>query len=195
MSGERTNVRGRRSIRRGVFLLARFRAAGFAEFGAAPQDFLNALAPLAGLTLAMTLMGAADGEFLSGVLGVLISAVGLLAPPVITHGLAMRWGREAAWLRYAVAFTWCHWAVLMVFALTLFVLMLCGFGPDQAVDVARVALLGYGLPMHWFLARRGLNIARWRAAVLVAAVELGTGALVIGPLLLGGARDIPGGAG
>jgi hypothetical protein len=47
-----------------------------------------------------------------------------------------------------------------------------------------LGLGGYGLWLHWFLARHGLQVSGPRAALLVAVVNLGTVLLVIGPRLL-----------
>ena len=52
-------------------------------------------------------------------------------------------------------------------------------------------LVGYGLWLHWFLARHGLGLSGLRAVVMVLGVNLATVALVLGPrmlaLALGGA--------
>jgi hypothetical protein len=38
--------------------------------------------------------------------------------------------------------------------------------------------------LNWFIARHGLALTGWRAAGLVAAVNLGTIAIVFGPAIL-----------
>jgi hypothetical protein len=40
--------------------------------------------------------------------------------------------------------------------------------------------------LHWFLARRGLDLSALRAVVLVVAVNAATVAMVVGPLLIAG---------
>jgi hypothetical protein len=45
-------------------------------------------------------------------------------------------------------------------------------------------LAGYGLWLHWFVARHGLGLGAGRAALLVVGVNLGTIVLVLGPRLL-----------
>ena len=180
---------------RGLALLARFRVAGLEQFGDRGQDFLNSLAPLAGLTLVVTLLHAASGDPRAALGEAGMTLIALLAPPVIAHALARRWGREAAWVRYATAFTWCHWLIVASFGLVLVGVtgLLAGMGapPDVAVAVAELIWAAYGLSLHWFLARRGLGISRGRSAVLMAAVEFGSAILVIAPLLAAG-RAMPG---
>ena len=141
-----------------------------------------------------TLLRSVAGFPLSALSDLMMTLVALLTPPVLSHLLAVRWGREAAWLRYATAFNWCHWVILLAFALMLVfvtsVLTAAGMAPDIAIALAELCWAGYGLAMHWFLARRGLGVGRLQALLLLAFVELGTGLLVIGPLLLAG-RALP----
>ena len=44
--------------------------------------------------------------------------------------------------------------------------------------------VSYGLWLHWFIARHGLGLSRFRAAVLVLGINLATVAIVIGPRFL-----------
>ena len=95
------------SVFRGFVRLARFRPEGFAYFSGTHAAMLNSLAPL----LAFPLVGGALLLFRGGGIGaasdLLATVVALLAPLLIAHALAMRWGRGDAWLRYAAAFNWC----------------------------------------------------------------------------------------
>ena len=74
-------------------------------------------------------------------------------------------------------------AVLMVGNL---LLLLLGFLAGM------FALFGYGLWLHWFVARHGLGLSGLRAVVMVLAVNLATVVLLQGPrvlaLALGGAE-------
>jgi hypothetical protein len=106
---------------------------------------------------------------------------------VLSYELARFWGREAFWNRYIVAFNWCQWllpviAFVLIFALTL--ARFAGFGGEGALRVMLVCLAGYALWLNWFLARHGLALSIGRAAGLVAAVNLGTIAIVFGPAML-----------
>lgn len=169
---------------RGLLLLATFRARGLEGFVATQQGFMNSLAPLIAFPLVGGLVALAGGGGLSALTDLLATAVALLAPPVLTHFFAVRYRREALWLRYAVAFNWCQWAVPVAALLVLLAMgMLLGAGLPSpvAVPLAMAALAGYGLGLHWFLASRGLQLSWWRAAILVFAVNTLTLVLVIGP--------------
>jgi hypothetical protein len=174
-------------ILRGMALIARGRAAGLNCFRDTPQAFLYSLAPglgiLAGAVIESLAEGAGAGalEEIPGTLCV------LLAPSVLSYELARFWGREAFWNRYIVAFNWCQWllpviAFVLIFALTL--ARFAGFGGEGALRVMLVCLAGYALWLNWFLARHGLALSIGRAAGLVAAVNLGTIAIVFGPAML-----------
>ncbi|OJY78412.1 MAG: hypothetical protein BGP12_00790 [Rhodospirillales bacterium 70-18] len=174
-------------IVRGLLLLATFRAAGLAEFAATRQAFLNSFAPLIAFPLVGGLLMLGSGGGLTALGDLLATAVALLAPPVLSHAFAVAWKREALWLRYAVAFNWCQWAVPLAAIPVLVgvgVLIQGGMPTGTAVPLAMLLLAGYGLALQWFLARRGLDLPRWRATLLVLAMNVATGLLVIGPRLL-----------
>ena len=171
----------------GLLRLATFRAEGFAGFAGTRQAFLNSLAPLLAFPLVGAALGALQGDGLAALGDLLSTIVALLGPAVFSHLLARRWGVEAAWLRYAVAFYWFQWAVpLAGFALLLVagVAVRAGAPVWDAGAVWLLVLLGYGLALHFFLARRGLDLPRGRAVVLVLVVNTLTGLLVVGPRLL-----------
>ncbi len=170
--------------------VARGDRTGIAGFGATTQAFLTSLMPLIALPLVVSLATLAGGEVVKATVDLLASVSALLLPPVISHALARHWHREAQWLRFAVAFNWCQ------FALSLLLLLLLGalgvvFGPavnggsqsDAAmgfVVLLCLGLVGYGLWLHWFIAREGLAISGWRAVLVVAAVYLGTMLVLVG---------------
>jgi|SRR5579871_3578964 len=176
-----------RSVLRGLGRLAFLRADGLLEFANTPQAFLNSLAPLTAFALVAAGLGIAQGDVAEAVLEFLITVVALLMPPVLSHFFAARWRRADVWPRYAAAFNWCHWLVLFAFAAIMLVgnaiMVGAGLRPAIALLLAELAWAGYGLSLHWLLARRGLGLARWQALVLLIVVELGTGAAVIVPLL------------
>ncbi|MDA8251196.1 MAG: hypothetical protein M0Z28_18775 [Rhodospirillales bacterium] len=174
----------------GVARLARFRADGLDAFDASPVGLLNALAPWFAFALVGGGLSLAAGAPRAAAVDVLASVVTLLTPPVLSQGLAQLWGRAAAWLRYAVAVTWCQWVMppaLLAAVLGSGVLIAAGVPQTPAETLAGVAALGYALALQIFLARRGLALPMWRAGVVVAAVNLGTAVLAFGPLLLDGA--------
>ncbi len=169
------------SVARALWRLGRGHADGLDGFNVTVAGFLASLLPLLLLALLMAAGGAPDAA--RGLAG---AVVGLLAPPVLSHALAARWGREREWLRYAVAVNWCQWALPMLFAVLLLLAQLAtggGAGAALAVRVAVLGLIAYWLWLDWFIARHALRIPGGRAALLVFVVSLGSGALVVLPQL------------
>ena len=91
------------SIWGGMARLARFRADGFAAFANTPQAVLNSLAPLLAFPLVGAVIGLSGGQGLAAAVDFLATIVALVAPLVITHAFAARWGRLADWPRFAAA--------------------------------------------------------------------------------------------
>ena len=178
----------------GVARLARFRADGLAGFDATPTGLLNALAPWFAFALVgfvLVLVGGSPDTALGDLLG---TVVALLTPPVLSAALARLWGREAAWMRYAVAFAWCQWVMppaLLAAVLASGILSALGLPDGLSELVGALALLVYALALHAFLARRALDLSRWRTAAMVAVVNIGTGALVSVPVLVRNALEGP----
>jgi hypothetical protein len=171
----------------GAAQLAIGRGEGMARFGDTPQAFLASLAPLVAFPLVgaalLLFSGAEDGAMTT----LFMTLVAQLAPAALSHILAVRWGREAEWLRYATAFNWCQWAIPVVAFLMLLVLQAAigaGMPEPVAASVLVFALAGYGLWLHWFIARNGLALSGGRAALLVVLVNAGTLLLVMGPRLI-----------
>jgi hypothetical protein len=181
--------RRRFGIAGGMLRLALFRAEGMAGFPDSTQGFLNSFAPMVALTLVGAFLVAMGGELGLALESLSSTIVAMLAQPVISHWLARRWGREAPWLRYATAVNWCQWApMLAIFVLMPLVQIAIGFGftPEVAAVLLIVVLLAYAMALSWFLARVGLGVSRWRAALLVVVVHAVIAVIVEGPLLLGG---------
>lgn len=179
-----------RRIALGVISLARFRADGFQNFGATPEDFLTSLAPLVAFPLvggALMLLGGGGLEVLADLLSAIVA---LLAPCVLSEALAHLWRRDAAWLRYAVAFNWCQWILPFLGAAMILasaVLLGLGLSETTAAVAVLLGLICYGMALHWFLARRGLGLSTSQAVLFVVLVNLGTGILAILPRLLAAA--------
>jgi hypothetical protein len=177
----------RANLLRGVLLLCRGRAAGFAEIGAGAQDFLSSLAPMIAFPLVGTLLMLSTGQYREAATDFAAAICAVLAPPVLSHALARRWGREDRWFRFATAFNWCQWVLpLLVSVLIILsgVLVQAGLSMMAAIVVLGCILLAYAFWLHWFLARHGLDLPAGRAAVLVVLVNLGTIILVAGPQLV-----------
>lgn len=162
----------------GVWRVARGRADGMLGFGATTHSFLTSLAPLIAFPLVGSLLVLVREGMLPALSLLGMTVVAQLAPPVLSHGLARWWGREHLWLHYATAYNWCYWAIPIVASVltTLF-----GTGLREGLFLA---LAAYSLWLHWFIARHGLALNRWRAALLVALVNGGTLILAFGPVLL-----------
>ncbi|HEX3576551.1 MAG TPA: hypothetical protein VHU42_18285 [Rhodopila sp.] len=177
----------RNGILAGIFRIARGRVDGIACFGSSAQAFLSSLAPL----LAFPLVAAVLGLFSEGprraLTGLAMAVCASLTPAVISYELARVWKRTDAWLRFATAFNWCEWILPVLFCVLVVpisVAISLGLSEDTAQRVLFGCLGVYALWLHWFLARNGLALSRWRAGVLVVLVNLGTAVAVIGPTLL-----------
>ena len=178
---------GQKNILRGIVLLCRGRVAGFAEMGAGPEAFLSSLAPLIAFPLVGCLLMVAQGKIEDGVSDLLATLIALLAPPVISHWLASRWGQEERWFRFATAINWCQWALPLLGALLVLVagfMVQAGVPMKTTVILLCCVLLAYAFWLQWFLARRGLDLSGLRAAALVLIVNLVTIILVAGPQIL-----------
>jgi hypothetical protein len=185
MSG---SARGQRpatgSIVVGIMRLARGRADGLQQFGATRDAFLASLAPLVAFPLVGGVLMLLGGGGLAALSDLLATLCALVAPPVLSFEVARLWGKEASWLRYATAFDWCQWAIPVLGSV-----LMVGFGALAAfglpASMARwmvvLGLVGYGMWLHWFLARHGLGLSATRAALLVMGVNLVTVLIVLGP--------------
>ena len=177
----------RPSVLRGIVRIARGRPDGLNQFGATVQAFLASLAPLLAFPLVGTLLLLAHGGGIPAIADWFATVAVLLAPPVLSFEFARLWHRESQWLRFATAFNWCQWilpALASVLLMVLSALLHAGLSERAATTVLVLCLGGYGLWLHWFLARHGLGLSRLYAALLVAGVNLGTALLVVLPRLL-----------
>ena len=171
----------------GAAQLAVGKGEGITRFGDSRQSFLASLAPLIAFPLAGALLLAASGKFEVGVAALLLTLVAQLAPPVVSHWLAVRWLREEEWLRFATAFNWCQWAIPMV-GIGLLVVLQMLVGSSMSAEGGGqllILLLGsYGLWLHWTVARHGLDLSRGRAALMVVLVNAATVVLVMAPRVM-----------
>jgi hypothetical protein len=178
---------GRSNILRGIVLLCRGRAAGLAEIGTGPQDFLTSLAPMIAFPFVGCMLMVSQGREQDGVTDFLATLIAILAPPVISYSIARHWGREERWFRFATAFNWCQWVLPLLGAGLVMisgVLVQAGMPLRSAVILLCCVLLAYAFWLHWFLARHALDLSAGRAVLLVFLVNLMTIILVGGPQLL-----------
>jgi hypothetical protein len=177
----------RPNVLRGIFRIARGRADGLDQFAGTQQGFLTSLAPLIAFPLVGTVLMLLNGGGAPAITDLLATVAVLLAPPVLSYELARLWGRQAYWLRFATAFNWCQWLLPMLASVLLMglgLLLRTGLSEQTATGALVLALGGYALWLHWFLARHGLALSPFRAAILVVVVNLGTALLVLAPRLL-----------
>lgn len=174
----------------GILLLARGKAAGFAAFSGTVQGYLSSLAPLIAFPLAGTLVALLNGQGLDAIVTFLTTLCALLAPAVLSHLVAERYRVADRWLVFATAFNWCQW-LIPVLALALIAVMsalvAAGLPSRVGMIAALGGLAGYGLWLHWFLARRGLGLSALRAVILVVLVNGGTLVLLSLPDLIASA--------
>ena len=171
----------------GLAQVARGRREGLTQFGGTSQSFLASLAPLVAFPLVGALLALAGGHPLDALDELLATLCILLVPPVVSFELARLWRREGQWLHFATAFNWCYWLVPLLGTVLMFLLGVATAAglPQRAAVVGMVLLLGgYGLWLHWFLARHALQVSGLRAALLVGAMNLAVAVLVLGPRLL-----------
>ncbi len=172
---------------RGIVRVACGRADGLAQFGGTSQAFLASLAPLIAFPLVGSALVLLHGGGWPAISQLVATLCALIAPAVLSHEPARLWKREAEWLRFATALNWCQWVLpalaTMLLILASPLLASGGSGPAALLGVMS-ALGGYGLWMHWFIARHGLRISALRAVALVLIVNIGTVLIVIGPTLL-----------
>jgi len=187
MSGRRAAPPAPRgNIARGVFLLARGKAEGLGQFPPTRQAFLASLAPM-GSAVPSTPAGAGAIGPLEGFTDLIGTLCAVLAPPVLSFELARRWQREALWLRYATALDWVQWVIpvlISVLLIGVYPLLAATLSARVALGLVGLAIVGYALWLHWFVARHGLMLSPGRAALLVFLVNLGTALLAFGPRLL-----------
>ncbi len=178
---------GSGNILLGMARVARGRPDGVAQFGGTLQAFLASLAPLLAFPLVGVLLMLTRGQGLEALTDLLATVCALLAPSVLSYEVARLWARDALWLRFATAFNWCQWLLPLLGALLMLLLgaaSAVGLPSRMIGPLLVIGLGGYGLWLHWFLARHGLQLSGLRAALLVFAVNLGTVLIVVGPRLL-----------
>ena len=172
----------------GVARVATGRADGLTRFGGTVQSFLTSLAPLIAFPLAGALIELVRDGVIEALSLILVTLIAQLAPPVISHALAVRWARGPAWLHYATAYNWCYWALPVVAAILMVLFGIATGAGLPGTTGAKGVVFGlgaYSLWLHWFLARHALGLPRGRAALLVVLVNAGTLILAVAPALLG----------
>ena len=176
----------RRVIAIGILMLARGQAEGLRHFDGTRKSVLSALTPLLAFILVGTVLAVMTGagtDTLSDLFGL---AIGFLGQLVFSYEVARRWDRAADWLRFATAFCWCQWAgplALAALLVAMAFMMAAGVPTETTAVIGMVLLFGYGIWLHWFLARTALRLTALRALALVLIVNALTSVLVFLPQL------------
>ncbi len=160
-----------------VLRLAMGDATAIAAFGGTTAAFVQSLIPLLALPLVVGLATILSGQVVRGVTDLLAALCALLVPAWVSHVFARAQGREAAWLRFVVAFNWCQFGLSLVGLVML--LLLGAMGPPShaaglVLVIGCLAVMAYGLWLPWFVARHGLGVSGPKAALLVAVIYLCT---------------------
>ncbi len=173
----------------GLSLLGRGKREGLSHFDASPQGFLASLAPWVAFALVDGFITILNGRPAEGVLESEILLCFVLSPPVVSEALSLAWRRDAHWLRYVTASTWCEWLMPFIFAVGWIVaslLVTAGLSSKAAMLVFVAGVVAYWCWLHFFLGRTALDLSRLRACLLVAALVVGNGAVVGIAIGLGG---------
>lgn len=172
------------SIVRGIFLLARGRKSGIAEFANTGDALSASLAPLIAFPIVGAGIIAFGGQPKLAAIAVLSRVCGVLALPVITQAYAKFMGREHFWLRTATALNWSFWLLIPLLFVGAFIgaVLVTADVPNLRAEEAVIVLIAaYILWLHWFTVRTGLNLSGWRAAGLVVISNIVIGLLTFGP--------------
>jgi hypothetical protein len=161
------------SILRGVWLLGHGDAEGLNCFGTGADAVLAALAPSVALFLVVTVLQLLQGPSALPLTKIVLLLCAVLTRLVLSHALAVRWSREGLWTRYAAASLWCDWlpGVLSFFASGLLHMVAPAIADTPGATLGLLAVIeAYDLWLSWFVARAGLVLKSWQAALLVAAI-------------------------
>jgi hypothetical protein len=175
------------NIPRGVFLLARGKAAGIVAFGGGADALTASMAPLIAFPLVGAVITGINGAPLDAAIGFLSRLCAVLAVSAITYEFARITRREALWVRTATALNWSFWIALPLLLLAglLGMAMVSAGLPTKTTENILIGLMAaYLLWYHWFTVRAGLKLAIFPAIVLVLITNLVVGILTIGPALL-----------
>jgi hypothetical protein len=175
------------NILRGVFLLARGRAAGIAEFSNTSDGLAASLAPLIAFPLVGASIIAMNGQPKLAIIAFLSRLCGVLALPVITQAFAQLTRREPLWLRTATALNWSFWLLIPLLLVAAFAgagLVTAGV-PQLTAEEIVICLMGaYMLWFHWFTVHTGLKLSLWPATAVVVVTNVVICLLTFGPDLI-----------
>jgi hypothetical protein len=175
------------NVLRGMFLLARGRAAGLEEFGNSTNALAASVAPLIAFPLVGSVLLAVNGDPKIAVLAFISRMCVVMALGLVTYEFAHIWHRDEQWLRTVTALNWSFWIlipVLLIAGICGAVLVSAGIAEKTAEDVMIGVIGAYLLWYHWFTVRNGLRIGLWAALLLVIVTNIIVGLLAMGPDLI-----------
>jgi hypothetical protein len=175
------------NVMKGLFLLARGKASGIAEFGNTIDALYASLAPLIAFPLVLAIVLGLNGQPEAASVAFLSQLCAVLFVSVATHGFAVWARREPVWLRTATALNWSIWLLVPLLFLGGFagaLMVMAGTSKQIAVDVMFVFTAVYLLWYHWFTVRCGLQVKFLPALGIVLGTNFVIGLLSVGPDLI-----------
>lgn len=165
------------SIPRGVWLLGRGDAAGLNCFRSGTDAVLSAMAPSLALFLVVVCLQILQGPSARDITKVMLLLTALLVRLVVTQAFAAHWSRQGLWSRYVVASLWSDWLppVLSLIAGVLLHAVAPAVADTKGATLGVLIVIeAYDLWLSWFVARAGLVLRWFQAALLVFVVLLVT---------------------
>lgn len=167
------------TIFQGVVGIVRGDRGALRHFGRTERSFLISLAPIAAFVVIGSQTSLVGGHVTRALTELLASTCALLMPAVVSQWFAERWGLTDRWLRFATAFNWCQFALMVCVLLAVTV---GGILLGHGIGVMVAFCLGlYALWLHWFLVRHGLGVSSGRAAGVVVCVHIATTLVILIP--------------
>jgi hypothetical protein len=172
------------NVLKGVFLLARGRAAGLEEFGNSTNALAAAAAPLVAFPLVGSVLLAVNGDPKVAVLAFISRMCVVMALALVTYEFAHRLRHDETWLRTATALYWILVPLLLIAGVCGALLVSAGLNEMLAEKIMIGVMGAYMLWYHWFTVRNGLRLGIWAAVALVVITNIVVGLLALGPDLI-----------
>jgi hypothetical protein len=175
------------NVLKGVFLLARGKAAGIAEFGGSADALYASLAPLIAFPLVATVLISVEGQPEAAIIAFLSRLCVVLFVAVATQAAAEWAGREPLWMRTVTALNWSFWLIIPLLLLAGMiggVLVSAGVPEMLAIEILVGLLAVYLLWYHWFTLHSGLHMGALPALAVVVVTNLAVGLLSAAPALI-----------
>ncbi len=175
------------NVLKGVFLLARGKAVGIAEFGNSNDALLASLAPLIAFPLVATVLIGLEGQPERAIESFLSRLCVVLVVSVTTQALASLVKRETLWVRTATALNWSFWLIIPLLLLAGFVgaiMVSAGIPQMLAVYILIAAMGAYLFWFNWFTVHCGLQVGVLTAIGIVVLTNTIVLLLSVAPLMI-----------